>query len=467
LGRLAPLYVPFYFCLANAAALVAWWHFATGRRIERWDPVRGGAAATTGVSDARAGRAAPTDTRPLTFTRMRSTRSAPHAIVLGLDSATGLQSARILAARGVPVIGIASDDRHPCCRTRACTRVVRADTAGEELISALTALSEGLDQPAVLVPCTDLSVLRCSRSRADLSAAFRLVLPDADVIELLIDKARFYAFAEQAGFRVPRTCVLRTREGALAAADELPFPAIVKPGVKAAAWRRIGAAKGYHAGSPQELVALYDRLSGSADALIAQEWIAGPDTDHYTCNAYFGAGSEPLVTFTSRKLRQWPPCAGEACLSEEVLNEAVRDDTIRLFRAVRHRGLGYLEVKQRSDTGEYVILEPNAGRPTGRAAQAEASGVELLYTQHCDALGWPLPANRVQTLRNVKWIHLRRDVQASVRSFRRGELTLRGWARSWSGPKQDALFSLRDPVPFFADLGRATRKAAMRRGAAR
>ena len=46
----------------------------------------------------------------------------PAAIVIGMDNATGLQSARILTARGVPVIGIAKDPDHFCCRTRISPR---------------------------------------------------------------------------------------------------------------------------------------------------------------------------------------------------------------------------------------------------------------------------------------------------------------------------------------------------------
>jgi cellulose synthase/poly-beta-1,6-N-acetylglucosamine synthase-like glycosyltransferase len=39
-GRLKPLYIPFYYCLANAACLVAWVHALRGRRIEVWQPQR-------------------------------------------------------------------------------------------------------------------------------------------------------------------------------------------------------------------------------------------------------------------------------------------------------------------------------------------------------------------------------------------------------------------------------------------
>ena len=57
------------------------------------------------------------------FHQAKSAKS-PYAIVIGLDCFTGLQTARILAGRGIPVIGIASDPQHACCRTKACENVL-------------------------------------------------------------------------------------------------------------------------------------------------------------------------------------------------------------------------------------------------------------------------------------------------------------------------------------------------------
>ena len=51
-----------------------------------------------------------------------SAPASPYAVVVGMDNATatGLQTARILRARGVPVIGIATDPTHWSYRTRVC-----------------------------------------------------------------------------------------------------------------------------------------------------------------------------------------------------------------------------------------------------------------------------------------------------------------------------------------------------------
>ena len=320
---------------------------------------------------------------------------------------------------------------------------------------------------SVLFPCTDMSVLLISRHRQKLEPWYHVVLPEPEVVEMLIDKARFYAYAEREGLPLPRTQFLRSRADAEKAAAALRFPAILKPSLKTPEWKRHSSAKVYRVDSAEEMLRLYDRCSKWTNELVVQEWVEGGDGDHYTCNCYLDEASEPLVTLTTRKLRQWPPCGGEGCLSEEVRNEAVSQETIRLFRNVRHRGLGYLEMKRDSRTGEHFIIEPNIGRPTGRSATAEAAGIELLYTMYCDALGRPLPANREQEFRGVKWIHFRRDLQSALYHWWRGELSLREWRNSWRGPKTDALFSWSDPVPFWADLVRSGLDTLLRRKASR
>jgi len=388
---------------------------------------------------------------------------SPPAVVIGLDSATGLQTARILAARGVPVLGIAADLSHPCCRTNVCEQIFAAHTGNESLIDALLRVGPDLQTMGVLFPCTDLSVLLVSRYRDELETWFHVILPDAEVVEMLVDKETFYAFAQREGLPVPATRILRSHDDVAAAARELQFPCILKPAVKTLRWKSQSKAKAYRVSSATELATLYQRLSPWTASLVVQEWIEGGDTEHYTCNCYFSRASEPLASVTTRKLRQWPPTGGEGCLSVECSNEVVRDETVRLFQKVNHRGLGYLEMKRDTRTGRYLIIEPNIGRPTGRSASAEAAGVELLLTKYRDALGWPLPAESELRTPSVKWIHYRRDFQAAASQWWRGDLTLQNWIASLRGPKVDALFSWRDPLPFLADLARAAGAALPRR----
>ena len=113
--------------------------------------------------------------------------SAP-VVVIGLDCITGLQTARIFADKGVPVIGIARDLNHFSCHTRVCDKIIEGDTRTPALISLLTQLATELDSRAVLCPCTDNAVMVLSEHRAELPENYLLALPSADVVETLIDK---------------------------------------------------------------------------------------------------------------------------------------------------------------------------------------------------------------------------------------------------------------------------------------
>lgn len=378
----------------------------------------------------------------------------PPAIVIGLDCMTGLQTARILARRGVPVIGIATDPNHYCCKTNVCERILAANVKSEEFIGTLEHLERGLKQKAVLIPCTDMSVFQISLHRDRLADAYHYSLPSHETVAMLMDKISFYRYAMEKGLPVPQTYFLESRIDAEEASRKLTYPCILKPPMKTDTWERNTSAKVYKAESAQELLELYDRTSGWADILMAQQWIEGSDASLYSCNCYYNANSDALVTFIARKLRQWPPETGTSCMGEEVRNDAVLLASTALFDSVNYQGLGYVEMKRDERSGNHFIIEPNIGRPTGRSAITEAGGVELVYTAYCDMVGLPLPPNREQMYHGVKWISLRRDFQSALHYWMRGKLSLNEWRDSWRGSKGYAIYDQKDQGPFWADIRR-------------
>jgi D-aspartate ligase len=390
------------------------------------------------------------DTATPALRKARSQR-AP-AVIIGLDCLPGIQTARILAKNGVPVIGIARDPNHPFSHTNLCAEI-RFTTLGQnELMSALEVMGSQLDQKAVLYPCTDASVLLVSRNREALQRHYHIALPEPETLEMLMDKTSFFRFACEHGLPVPATYFLQTRAEALAASRQIPFPCIMKPGFKTSNWERNAAgAKAYLLSSAPEFLAAYDRCSSWAESIVAQEWVRGSDSDLYSCNCYFDAQSKPVVTFVARKIRQNPPVLGVSASGEECRNDPVLKQTIELFTNVRLRGLGYLEMKRDAHSGQYRVIEPNIGRPTGRSAIAEAGGVPLIYSMYCDLVGLPLPARREQTYQGAKWIYLKNDLASSWFYWQTGKLTLRQWVRSLRGHKGDAVFSWKDPIPFLLD----------------
>jgi predicted ATP-grasp superfamily ATP-dependent carboligase len=376
----------------------------------------------------------------------------PPAVIVGLDCITGLQTARLLDARGIPIVGVVADRHHFCARTRIPRLIVEAELRGQGLVDALDRLADRLPGPALLVPCTDAAVLAISGAADRLGGPYRFVLPDHEVVARLMDKVPFAQHALANDLPIPPTMILRSRGDAEEAAGRLPLPAVIKPGLKTAAWVAGTKAKAIPVGSPDELVATWERASAWTDVLIAQSWVPGGEDALFSVNSYHDRTGRPRVTFVARKLRQWPVDTGTSSLGEEVRNDEVRDIALRLFASVPYRGLGYVEIKRDASTGRLLIIEPNIGRPTGRSAIAERGGVELVLSAYRDALGQELPAATEQRYAGVKWIYWRHDLQSAIVHARRGELTPAGWLRSVRGPRIEAVASRRDPLPFVADV---------------
>ena len=378
------------------------------------------------------------------------------AIVVGADCVTGLQTGRALARRGIPVVGIAAKPDHFCCQSNAFRRVLQCDTGDDELIELFRILGPALPSKAVLFPCTDLSVLKISEQRAAISAWYHCALPSHEMIHTLTDKLSFARHAEVCGTPYPRFRSISSLSDAHAAARELTFPCYLKPAVKTKNWERHTKHKAFVVACREDFLEKYHVCASWTDRLLLQEAILGPETNHYTCDLYFDRHGRVSASFGSRKLRCWPHETGTACFSVEEACDELREKAIDVFRGVSYHGPAYVELKRDSRTGDDLVIETNVGRPTGRSAAAAASGVDLTYTMYCDLLQLPTPSNQQMQNQHRKWIHLRRDLLSAVHKWRSGKLSLHAWCRSLWGHKQFAVFSLRDPGPFIAELKRYT-----------
>lgn len=323
------------------------------------------------------------------------------------------------------------------------------------MIEVLKELGPRLAQKAVLFPCHDPEVWLLSQHRNELAPWYHIALPSKKMIDILLDKDRFYEYAETNS----QTFTSVREEDIGRASSSLTFPCIVKPPVRTVEWDRRVGKKGIIVADMEELERCCAQVRPWSSKLVVQELVAGGPSNNYTCNCYFDRNSRPLVSFVTRKIRQWPHDTGIGSSGEECRNDEVREQTIALFTEMKFVGLAYLEMKRDTRTGRHVIIKPNSGRPTGRPAMAEGGGVEFLQTMYCDLLGLPLPTQRTQTFTGVKWIDLRHNCQSALLHWWRGELTFLGWLHSIRGKRIHTLFSWRDPRPFVSDLWHAAKKA--------
>ncbi|HEY8647504.1 MAG TPA: hypothetical protein VIL77_16660 [Gaiellaceae bacterium] len=382
---------------------------------------------------------------------MRRARRSPGyrtAVVLGLHRG-GLALARALGRSGVPVHGISWDD-DAGTRTRYVTQLHRTRVAygGERDLETLAILQRiANDRRLVLLPDNDdgvefvLAHWDLVREIADVP------LPDPQTVQSLRRKELLPETAARAGIATPRTASADSEE-AIRNAGLRP-PLLVKP-VEGKVFVSIYGEKLFLAETVDDAVAGWRRASARGVETVVQELIPDAEGDIYSLFTYIARRGEPLASVVGRKVRQLPVRFGSSTVFESCREPKPLELGLALLESVGYRGFAHVEFALDRRDGSFSLIEVNTRIPVwgGIGARRRFDIASAAYRDlcglHVDALG-------VMT-DTVRWIDLRRDITAFVRTQDRhlGEFLAPYLTRR----KARAYFAIDDPAPAAA-LGRA------------
>jgi hypothetical protein len=244
-------------------------------------------------------------------------------------------------------------------------------------ISALTAAIDAV-QPTLILPGDDVALSTLMRlvleQPADVigkpvTALIRHSLGDPDGWADSIDKTRLFALARREGIAVAEGDVAESEAEAVAIADGLDYPVIVRPafGSGGAGTRRcttaedvraaVRARRGFEWWTPSD-----------AGRFLVQRWIDGAVVNR----ASLAWNGTEVAGFTRGRLETYPHALGPASVVEFVGLPSVRAATRTLFAALRMHGL----------VGTQFIVDATSGRPylleiNRRMVQATHSGARV------------------------------------------------------------------------------------------
>ncbi len=229
----------------------------------------------------------------------------------------------------------------------------------------------------LVLPLTERATLPISARRDSLlQAGARLILPSHEILLRAFDKRETTDLARSLGMQVPQTLHLDTREQALAAAPNFPFPAVLKPRAsqefdpQTGTLRATGAP--IYARDESEFVGAFDELKQRCHAIVAQEWIDGQGSGYF---ALMNQG-KLRAEFAHRRLRDVRPTGSGSALRESVAIEVeMRDGALALLEELHWHGVAMVEFRVRKD-GTPVFLEVN-GRFWNSLALAVNAGVDF------------------------------------------------------------------------------------------
>ena len=371
------------------------------------------------------------------------------AVVVG-GHFQGLGILRSLASKKVPVCLLDHDlcigrfSRYPK-RFFKCPNVTN-EQAFLDFLEAL-ADTEGI-RGWVIYPNDDDTVSLLSRHSQRLADFYRIPLPPWEVTRRVCEKRLTYELAEGLGLAVPKTRYPATTSD-LKGLD-VPFPAILKPSVKEPFYSRTKK-KAIRVDTQQELEEQFERASSLVPGveIMVQELIPSGTSSLYSVGSFFKDG-EFLGKVVAQRIRQHPMDFGHATTYAETVDiPELEQAAARLLRAVDFYGLSEVEFMRDPRDGEYKILEINA-RPWGWHTLAIAAGVDLPYMLYLDMTGESVHQNGFA--KNVKWMRLATDIPTATGEVFRGNLGLRAYLGSLVARKHLAVFSWKDPLPFFAEL---------------
>ena len=337
--------------------------------------------------------------------------------------------------------------------TRAVLEWADPSGAGDVLVERLLCFAAAQASRPVLYYEGDWDLLLISRRRDELARGFGFVIPPRELVEDLVDKARFQLLAARLRLPVPRGDVV---SGDGPAAPAIDLPAVVKPLTRQAlTWDRLSAgAKAVEVWTPDELNAVCARLAISGVDALVQELVPGPESRVESYHVYVDAQGDVVAEFTGRKIRTYPRHHGHSTALELTEERDVSELGRECIRRLGLRGVAKLDFKRAPD-GSLFLLEVNPRFSLWHHLGAVA-GVNIPALVYADLTGRPRPAAE-RTAGPVRWCQPRTDLLAA----RAAGISTARWLRFAAGCGARSSFAWDDPLPILRGaLARARRVSA-------
>jgi len=379
------------------------------------------------------------------------------AIVLGGGGTTGLGAIRSLGRAGVAVYYI-DDKKSEAIYSKYCKKSFISPKIGhnkEELGRILLKLQHNIGDAAVLFPASDSYALSLSDLINELSGYY-LPAPEKEVIEILINKRRFYQSLMNEKIPRPTTDFPENLEDARKIGRQISYPVFMKPSISHSFSQRFRK-KGFVVTSERALLRHWAFTKKVGIDVLIQEIVPGPPTNHVFLDGYFNRNLNPKALFARRRLRMWPLAFGNSslCVSIPILEIAhLKERLFRYLKSISYHGIFSAEFKKDQRDGVFKLLEINSRTSAWFNTLSAKCGVNLMLIAYLDAIGKDTEYCEDYEA-GVKWIFLKDDLSSSLRMLIDGSLTIREWISSLLGRKDFLSYAKDDLRPFLMSLPHA------------
>ena len=374
-------------------------------------------------------------------------------IVLGGGATTGLGAVRSLGRAGVTVYYM-DEKKSEATYSRYCKKYFIFPSIShnkDELKKALLDLKNVMGN-AVLFPASDSYALYLSDLSNELKGYY-LPAPKKEVIEVLINKRRFYESLMKKKIPHPTTHFAETLENVKKISRDISYPIFMKPYFSLPFSERFHK-KGFVVNSDRELLEYFALMKRVGVDVMIQEIILGPPTDHIFLDGYTDRNSNPKAFFARRRLRMWPLAFGNSSLCVSIPASEItslKEMLFRYLKSIRYHGIFSAELKKDHRDGIFKLLEINSRTSAWFNTLSAKCGINIMLIAYLDAIGRDVKYSEDYEA-GIKWLFLRDDLRSVIRMIMNGDLGISEWISSLLGKKDYVSYAKDDLRPFIMNL---------------
>ncbi|MFD9129486.1 ATP-grasp domain-containing protein [Kitasatospora sp. NPDC059571] len=370
---------------------------------------------------------------------------------------------RTLGRLGVPVHAMLENRRTPAAVSRYLVgRHVRPTTGREDpevLVAALLAIGRSVGRPSVAIATDDEAAVLLAEHADRLAEHFLLPPVAPGLPRTLASKDGLYRICRDHGVPTPRAGAPDGVEDLVRTARAWGYPVVLK---NLEPWTRLRSpVVGHTTVVRDEAELLAACPPDGAPSVLLQEYLPSEAAEDWIAHLCCAPGGEPLVVFTGRKLRSWPPDAGVTARARALPNPELAELATGLCRRIGYCGVADMDWRYDRRDGRYKLVDFNPRVGAQFRAFETAGGVDVIRALHLSLTGRPVPRGP-QLVRSFStgqydvpsalvWAWQQRRLPPGLVPARSTE---RGWL-CWD-----------DPAPAVAEAGWFTASVAQRLGRA-
>jgi D-aspartate ligase len=295
---------------------------------------------------------------------------------------------------GVPVFGVHESENSPASKSRylkGCAFGVLSVSDPAACLERIIQIGQRIGRQSLLIPTDDAGAILLAEQQDVLRPYFLFPEQQTSLARTVAAKDKLYRLCRNCGIPTPSTAIISNTDDLYRVLQSGKFPLVLK---NAHPWLSPdGVRSTMLIYSVEAALDYWHKLNKKSQCkMIVQEYIPGEYSEDWIYNGYHNAGGMPVVGFTGRKLRSFPPYTGSLSFGMSIHNVELVEIVRHLTTALRYNGVIDLDFRFDKRDGKYKLVDFNPRVGAQFQLFRNDAAVDVVRAMHLDLTGRDVPS---------------------------------------------------------------------------